>query len=653
MNYPSTRKCDFTEMIGTYENKDPYQWLEDRHDPEVLAWVAEQNKHTDGWFEGKPVQELAAKLKARVPQVEYGVPVEKHGRIYIMRHDVSGKFIPVLMDQDRNEIATVGEELLDNINLFDMQPSPTNEKLVCFRGMLKGAHMGSVIVYNIESKEVLCQYDDIISFVWTEDGAMWYSQTLPNRAEGYNDNPVYRWTEDGENKLMYSAPRNRAFVTIDAAPDNSVMANSKFSFGQNELLHISKDGTVTSLTGELRASHVYCGSHDGKHYILTDNGASLGKIIEANGETIIPEGNRMITSAAVCSRGILVSFMEDVCSRLELYGFDGQLLECVELPDACGSMSDISAPAAGSHLVYFTFQSFTIAPSLYAWDERDGSVKKVYSAYSDVIPDDIVTTEVFVTARDGEKIPAFIVHKKDVQLNGDNPVLMYGYGGYNLAMTPSYRNGFIGLSGWEWVEKGGVYVNCNMRGGNEYGSHWHEAGMLKTKKNAFQDFIDIAEWMIANNWTKKGRIAICGGSNGGLLMTALTTMRPDLWGAVIASVPHTDIVRFMYDPAGPRYITEYGNPREADMLEYLLSYSPYHNVRAENYPPIYIQTCEPDNNVPPYHAKKFAAKMQEYTQGGPAVLRVLEEGGHSRGVGDTMYRTFAEMQLFIKEYLGI
>ena len=407
-----------------------------------------------------------------------------------------------------------------------------------------------------------------------------------------------------------------------------------------------------SLTGNVRARNDYCGTHDGVSYILTEDGAPLGRVI-ANGKTIIPESRRMLTSAVVTSRGLLAAFMEDACFRLELYGFDGRLLEELPLPDRFGSSRSAGLATPSEGMIYLLFESFTIPPAIYAWSEKDGSLKKAFSASADQVPENIAVEEVFVTARDGVKVPAFIVHKKDVALDGENPVLMYGYGGYNTPTPPAYTNLYTGFKAWEWVQKGGVYVSCNMRGGNEYGAAWHEAGMLKNKKNAFHDFIDIAEWLIANRWTRAGRIAICGGSNGGLLMTALTTMRPDLWSCVIASVPHTDMLRFVNDPAGPRYITEYGNPRDPDMLPYMRSYSPYHNVWKMAYPPIYIQTGERDNNVPPYHGKKFAAKLQACSSGGPVLLRVLAEGAHDRGYGDVMFRTHAEMKLFIEKHLGL
>lgn len=652
--YPRTKKVDFSEEVGGYQNQDPYVWLEDLHAPEVKAWVAEQNRFTDGYFDSDRVRQRAEELKGKYPKRDYALPKTREGKIYTVRTDEAGNTTPVILDSDWRELREVGAELKDRYTLYDITPSPVDGDLVSLSAAPHGAHLPSTLVYDLRENKVLYCAEEGLGAVWSSDGALWYAQSLPHREEGYNDNPVWRWTPEGGAVKIYDAPKDRAYVTLSSGENGQVMINSKYDFGANELLRADAAGHVVSLTGDIRARNDYCGTHDGVHYILTEDGAPLGKVV-AGGRTVIPESDRMLTGAVVTKRGLLAAFMEHACLRLELYDFSGKLLEEIPLPDRYGAMSSrgsgMPAPCEGA--VYFTFESFTLPPAIYAWNEADGSLERVFCASGDVVPEDIVTEEVFVTARDGVKVPAFIVHKKDVRLDGENPVLMYGYGGYNLSMPPSYTNLFIGMPPWEWVQKGGVYVNCNLRGGNEYGAAWHEAGMLKNKKNAFNDFIDIAEWLIANKWTKAGRIAICGGSNGGLLMTALTTMRPDLWGAVIASVPHTDMLRFVNDPAGPRYITEYGNPRDPDMLPYMLSYSPYHNVWERYYPPIYVQTGERDNNVPPYHGKKFAAKMQERSQGEIVLLRVLAEGAHDRGHGDVMFQTTAEMQLFIEQHLGI
>jgi len=652
-DYPSARKGDFSEVLGGYENRDPYAWMENKDDAETLAWVAEENKYTDAWFAGKGVESLAAEMKSAAVKVDYMLPHYAHGRIYTTRTDADGKHMPVILDEEWNELAEIGAELLDRFMLFGADPCPTDADIVALRASPFGAHIGSVLLYSLSRKEIILRVDDSFGAVWTPDGALWYAQSLPHREEGYNENPVWRRPPEGGTPVkVYDPPRDRAYVIITEGPDNCVMIDSKFDFGSNELLIAYPDGRVESVTGEVRAKNEYCGTHGGVHYINTDEGAPLGKLV-GGGRTVIPESKRMLIAAAVTERGLLAAFMEDVCLRLELYDFDGKKLEDVELPDRFGSMGAMGAfvRSEAKKLCCFTFESFTTPPVICAYDEKSGKVRRLFSAYSDKVPEDIIVEQIFVTARDGERVPAFAVRRKDAERNGKNPVHMYGYGGYNLAMPPSYKNMVTGMKPWEWAAKGGIYVNCNLRGGNEYGSRWHEAGMLKNKMNAFNDFIDTAEYMIAEGWTSAGRIIISGCSNGGLLMSVLITLRPDLWGVVIDSVPHTDMLRFVNDPAGPRYITEYGNPRDADMLPYLLGYSPYHNIRVLPYPPIYIQTGERDNNVPPYHAKKFAARMQEFSSGGPALLRVLAEGSHDRGQGDVMYRTMAEMQIFAEKAL--
>lgn len=260
----------------------------------------------------------------------------------------------------------------------------------------------------------------------------------------------------------------------------------------------------------------------------------------------------------------------------------------------------------------------------------------------------------FVTARDGQRILAFLVYPKGKQPDQQTPTLMYGYGGYSASQLPWYNNPFVGMDIPDWLEKGGLYVHCILRGGEEYGAKWHEAGCGLNKKNVFYDFIDIAKAVIADGWTTSEHIAICGGSNGGLLTTALLTMEPSLWRCVIASVPHTDMLHFCCDDRGPMYVTEYGDPREEEFFEYMKSYSPYHNIhQGAAYPFVYVQTGEQDNNVPPYHGKKFAAALQQATTGETVLLRVLPYGSHDRGAGEYFYKTCAEMHLFIEYALGM
>ena len=296
------------------------------------------------------------------------------------------------------------------------------------------------------------------------------------------------------------------------------------------------------------------------------------------------------------------------------------------------------------------FESFVHSPMLL---KLTGDQLTVLYQPNPKTAEDIEVRQIFTEAPDGERIPAFVVMPKGLEKTGCTPTLMYGYGGYNNAILPSYNNPFVDLDIVDWVSQGRIYVSINLRGGSEYGTRWHEGGSLANKKNCFTDFIATAERIQQEGWTCPAKTAICGGSNGGLLMCALLTMRPDLWGCVIASVPHTDMIRFRNDDRGPMYITEYGDPMDPALFPLMLSYSPYHNIQPVAYPATYIQTGECDNNVPPYHGKKMAAKLQENNQSDhPVLLRVLALGSHDRGKGEAHLKTIAEMQSYIDWALG-
>ena len=269
---------------------------------------------------------------------------------------------------------------------------------------------------------------------------------------------------------------------------------------------------------------------------------------------------------------------------------------------------------------------------------------------------DVVVEQLFAPSEsDGKMIPYFMVRRKDVKPDGQTPTWIYGYGGYNIPALPWATDKVGGLDIARWAMQGGIYVMATLRGGSEYGTGWHEEGMMFHKKNCYGDFFGVTQKLIADGWTNPKKIVICGCSNGGLLVSTLVTMRPELFGCVIDSVPHTDMIHFTEDARGPMYITEYGNPRESkEMFEYILSYSPYHNVKQTSYPSVYIQTGECDNNVPPYHGKKFAARMQECNRSeNPVLLRVLAKGSHDRGSGEAYWQTIAEAQLFVKKALGL
>jgi len=664
MNYPKSKKVPFTYEMSGHELCDDYQWLEDAGCAETLEWVDTQNKFTDNWFvdniEG--VEELASQIKADAQAGHYRNFTRLNNKYFAMKDDGDGIYKVVLLDENlsNEQVIITSESFSTHYLIYTVVPCPSDNGIVAMMVQPDGAVAPSCMIYDYRNKNEIFVIDKTFSFAWDYRDSIFAAVMNTIMLYDPADNTV-------EEVFKYEHHSPFLIISMDRV-GKIALIGCRRDYAVGELLELDCESLNHRFISDNQlAKYDPCGNKDGFHYILTDLDAPMGKIVKvkvsegtiAEHHDVVPESNRMLNGAIVTEQGLLTLSMEDAKSRIDLYSFEGKLINPITLPDDCGSVGMLSMtafenPARGENEINFTFESFTYPPSVYAWNELTGDTKMLYTEKEVSVPSDIITEQVFVTARDGEKIPSFIVYKKGTPMDGSAKMLMYGYGGYAPAMLPSFKNLFLGLDIYKWVEQGGVYVNCNMRGGNEYGAKWHRAGNLDNKINVFNDFIDTAEWLINTGWTKKGSIAICGGSNGGLLMTALTTMRPDLWGPVIASVPHTDMLRFALDDRGPMYITEYGDPRTEEMFAYMKSYSPYHNIKKNDYPPMYIQTGELDNNVPPHHAKKFSALMQELNQSDtPILLRVLPQGAHDRGTGETLYKTTAEMQSFILHFLEV
>ncbi|MFO1445041.1 S9 family peptidase [Bacillus sp. Bva_UNVM-123] len=675
IKYPHTKKVEFSEIYHGTTLSDPFVWLENAKDPEVLEWVEQQNRFTENYFATSikdDVQGLQKTLREKVIRTEYFGEYELGDKIFAGKMNGKGEMSAVILDLEYNELDIIANgNMFDNkFNIYDVSPSPNDNGLCIVSANPHGAARPSALIYNYQTKELFKQIDNCFSAVWSGDGeTMYFSDAEVDHEKGININYIktYNWKTD-VTETVFIYYENSPFIMLKASRDGKyIFAQICTDYVNSKLIMIEADKKEARLlTGNIVGGFEYIGTTNHYHYVVSNDNSPFGKIIaiDASGGTyenakiVIPECGKIIQGAIAEDEKIIVSYMNDVVSELAVFDYQGEWIKNLTLPSEMGTVAGIggfnSTVVSPSGIIYFGFESFLIPPSRLKYNLKTDELKTAFVTEEADVKDDITVTREFIVVRDGTRVPAFIVHKKDIDLDGNNPTLMYGYGGYNHAMPPSFANFFIGMDIHEWVEKGLVYVNCNIRGGNEYGTQWHREGNLENKKNVFFDFIDITEWLIEKGWTNPKKIAICGGSNGGLLMTALTTLRPDLWGAVIASVPHTDMIRFKNDDRGPMYITEYGDPMDKELFDYMLSYSPYHNIKPAKYPAIYLQTGEFDNNVPPYHAKKFAAKMQELNQSeNPILLRVIAEGSHDRGKGEEMFKTFAEMQTFIATALKL
>ena len=650
--YPDCRTADTVENWFGRELADPYSWLRDRHDPEVLDFVARENEYTDSFFDREALAEIIAGLKERrLPDLPGSIT--PWGERFIGTLSVDGDYRLKVLNSALEVIGELPEmAALGNVQLFRAQPCPRDEDILAMMIQYPGAARPSLAVCRVSTGEVLAQMHSLFSYCWSSgDGCVYYSSTQSDAVTQESHSVFCKFdpvTKD--HSTVYEDSLYSIFGQVHPSRDGQfVLAEVCQDYAFARWVAISTANGSCSVVADRNVEWKYLDSLQGSHCFITLSEADCGAVIAVTGEsrrTVLSESRLVLSDGFSVGGELFVTAMSDASSRL-IRVSDGSE---VALPSPFGALHYTGETADS---VLLRFESFTDAPAIFRFD---GKALTLLHASGTVAHPDLIVEQGFApSASDGTRVPYYLVRRKDVVPSGDVPTFIHAYGGYNAWLSPQYTERISGLEIPRWAQQGGIYVQCNLRGGCEYGPKWHEDGMMLAKRHCYEDFIGVTEELIRLGWTNPEKIAICGCSNGGLLMSALVTMRPDLWGCVLDSVPHTDMIHFAEDDRGPMYITEYGNPREnKEMFEYLLSYSPYHNVQKTAYPPVYIQTGELDNNVPPYHGKKFAARMQALnTSDNPILLRVLAEGSHDRGKGEFYWQTLAEMQLFLKQALKL
>ena len=616
MNYPQWKKSDWSETRFGVTMKDEYIGLEQPKDPAVLSWVARENALTDQFFSTLPgYAKKKEQLQARPFYASYTAVTETPEGYWATRANADGTRTLVVLDKEFKEIREADLSLIpDTITVFTANPSFTDPDLIYYTGLEDGAGRPCVLVVDQKENKLIRKLDGIFYSLWDKTGRrILYSDADADPEKGLNVNHVRCYDCDtDEIQTCFDYRENAVLVRLACSADGATVVAEVMENYADTVIFVQQDnGEFVSVSANIKGAFTYVDTLNGELIFLTQSQAPLGRLIAVKQGQTLAEGRTLVA-------------------------------ECeMKLEDAIRQ---------GDQLVLFYLKD---AASFVRVVDAEG--KKVHDLYqpNPKTAADIEVRQIFTEAPDGERIPAFVVMPKGLEKTGKTPTLMYGYGGYNNAILSSYNNPFVDLDIVDWVSQGRIYVSINLRGGSEYGTRWHEGGSLANKKNCFTDFIATAERIQQEGWTCPEKTAICGGSNGGLLMCALLTMRPDLWGCVIASVPHTDMIRFRNDDRGPMYITEYGDPMDPALFSYMLSYSPYHNIHRIAYPATYIQTGECDNNVPPYHGKKMAARLQENNQSDhPVLLRVLALGSHDRGKGEAHLKTIAEMQSYIDWALG-
>ncbi len=672
LTYPPTRHAEQVDDYHGVQVADPFRWLEDENSAETRAWIAAQNKVTFGFLE--TISERAA-IKARLTALwnyeRFGVPWREGGRIFFTHNSgLQNQRVLLVADSadveprlllDPNKLSADG-----TVAMTDFVPSRDGRRLV-YGLQRAGSDWEEFHVRDVETGRDL---DDTIEWVkfsgasWAADGSgFFYSRydapkpgaqlTQKNEfqklcfhrigARQSEDTLIYerrdhadwgfegRVTEDGRYLVIGvwqgTDPKNRVFFKDLAEPKGKVVEllndfDASYSF-------IDNDGTVFFFNTDLAAPR--------SRVIAID----IARPQRARWREIVPQAAEPLKGASVVHGRFLCQYLQDAHSQVKIFAWDGstRAAKCVSeivLP-GLGTASGFGGKRADTD-TFYSFTSFTAPGTIYRLDLATGESTVFRAPKVDFQPADYETRQVFFRGKDGARVPMFLAHRRGLALDGSHPTLLYGYGGFNISLTPAFN-----VTALVWMERGGVYAMPNLRGGGEYGRDWHLAGMKEKKQNVFDDFIAAAEWLVAEKFTSPAKLAIKGGSNGGLLVGACMTQRPELFGAALPSVGVMDMLRFQRFTIGWAWKSEYGSSEDAADFRTLHAYSPLHRLRpGVRYPATLIATADHDDRVVPAHSFKFAARLQECqpADGPPVLLRVETQAGH--GSGTPLSKTIEE-----------
>ena len=657
--YPPTRTVDAVEVLHGEPIPDPYRWLEDGDDPETRAWTERQNALTESHLARVPGR---AAIRRRLDELlaigALSVPAPAHGRYFYQRRD-GRQNQPVLYVRDRvhgedrvavdpNALDPAGTTALDwfypsddgSLLAYGLSENGSEQSVLHVLHTTRGSHLADRIPHTRAAD--LAWLPDNTGFYYTRYPG---SGAVPAGEEHYHRAVFFHplGADPAADPLIHQPARKEYWPGVSLSPDGRWLVISVArTFDQTDLYLGDRGGgaagtlvpRLVPVAEDLPASFDGEVAH-GRLFLRTNLDAPTYRMYEVDParpqrghwrELVPPREDAVLEGARVVGDRLALSYLERASSRLRLADLDGGLRREVELP-TLGSLFGLGGEWDG-HELFFGFSSYTVPPSVYRIDLDTGEQTLWRRVEADVSPERFEVRQVSVTSLDGTPVTMFLVHPRGLARTGDTPTYLTGYGGFNISMTPAFSRSLL-----LWLEHGGLVAIPNIRGGGEYGEAWHQGGMLARKQNSFDDFVAAAEWLIRERYTRPQRLAVAGGSNGGLLMGAVLTQRPELFGAVVVQVPLLDMLRYHRFLIARLWIPEYGSPDEPEDYAWLRAYSPYHHVRPGTaYPAVLLATAESDSRVDPMHARKMTARLQAATSSGrPVLLRLEARAGHGAG----------------------
>ncbi|MEH2400896.1 prolyl oligopeptidase family serine peptidase [Nostoc sp.] len=665
LTYPSSHKSNQVDSYHGTLVADPYRWLEDPDSEETRTWIEAQNQVTFGYLSEIPTRE---KIKQRLTKLwdyeKYGIPFKEGESLqdgsteryfYFKNDGLQNQSVlytlKTLEDQpkvllDANKLSEDGTVALSGLSISE------DGKLLAYGLSASGSDWQEWKVRDVETGEDLQDHLKWIKFSgasWTHDNqGFFYSRyDEPNEKTQLEDVNYYQklyyhqlGKPQSEDVLIYHCPDQKEWgFSGGVTEDGGYLIISVWQGSDSKNLFFYKDLTnpnaeVVELINQFEADYSFIDNDDSVFYFRTDFNAPRGRVIaidiknpaSENWQEIIPQSTETLESVGILNNQFVADYLKDAHSQIKIFDLKGAFIREVELP-GLGSAGGFGGKRNDTETFYI-YTSFTTPGTIYRYDMITGKSTIFRQPEVDFNPDDYETKQVFYDSKDGTRVPMFITHKKGIKLDGNNPTYLYAYGGFNASMTPSFSVSLL-----VWMEMGGVYAMPNIRGGGEYGEEWHQAGMKDKKQNVFDDFISAAEWLIANKYTKTDKLAIAGGSNGGLLVGACMAQRPDLFGAALPAVGVMDMLRFHKFTIGWAWTSEYGSADNLEEFPALYAYSPLQNLKPDTaYPATLITTADHDDRVVPAHSFKFAAALQEAHVGdAPTLIRIETKAGHGAG----------------------
>ena len=654
INYPKTMEDGTIDDYFGTKVADPYRWLENDTSRQTAAWVEAENEVTNAYLQKIPFRgKLLKRLKEVANYEKIGMPFKKHGKWYFSKNDgLQNQSVIYVMDQlggtprvflDPNKLSTDGTVALKGLSFSH------NGKYAAYSISRSGSDWQEFYVIDLKTGQLTndhIEWTKFSSASWLGDGFFYSAYDAPTDGREYSnvneEHKIYYHkigTPQSEDVLFYQNPAYpKRFYDVSVNEEETVMFLYESGAGAGNNLFVRDLRVANSqfiqMTSDMDYQYAPLEVYGDTIYLFTNYDAPKNRLMIAdihhpglnNWKELVAEQAEVLEGAEVIDHRLILSYMKDASNHAYVHRLDGSRMHEIQLPSvgSVGFSGDKKEKEC-----FYSFTSFTVPGTIYQYDINSNTSTLYAAPKVNFRLDDYTSEQVFFESKDGTRIPMFLTYKKGLRRNGKNPVYLYGYGGFNISLPPGFSSSRI-----PFLENGGIYAQVNLRGGSEYGEEWHLAGTKMRKQNVFDDFIGAAEWLIAERYTTPEKIAIVGGSNGGLLVGACMTQRPELFAVAIPQVGVMDMLRYHKFTIGWNWASDYGTSEDnREMFEYLLGYSPLHNLKpGVSYPATLVTTADHDDRVVPAHSFKFAATLQECHAGkSPVLIRIDTKAGHGGG----------------------